>query len=250
MHNQILQKIENTYRRQTYGAILLFLICNITPVQSVHAHRNDYSEKLNKNIIIEKKINTYTISYFKKSYNNNKPLLRDIQINNEIPPQKFIQSGISTGVNTKIESPSIEIPPHLRVEFIIQTLDNMSVGKTGAKNNMRINWSVHSPTASNEPDFKPNSWVPDPGSALQFNDQPIYIGHVANGCGDVPVYPITFYSEIYSGEEVLGSFSASDNNTIQPNGYWNFTYTVRVYDDKNNMSDIIVKGIIKAFCEW
>lgn len=46
----------------------------------------------------------------------------------------------------------------------------------------------------------------------------------------------------------IGTFSATDNTTIQPNGYWNFSYKMRVTDANGGVSDIKAKGIVSALC--
>jgi len=166
------------------------------------------------------------------------------------PAHDFGYLGALGGAHTGIDDFTTETPPHLRVEFIVQFLENVSINNGGAIQNMRINWSAHSDVATDEPYFEPDSWVPPPGNFLIFNNPPIYIGLVSDGCGKVPVFPITFYSEVYNGGGTLGEFSATDNSTIQPNGYWNFSYTFRVSDDNGGESDIRVKGMVRALCVW
>ncbi|MDH3280191.1 MAG: hypothetical protein OEQ18_03565 [Gammaproteobacteria bacterium] len=142
-----------------------------------------------------------------------------------------------------------ESPPHLQVAFNLGTLENVSVANGGASQNMRIDWWAHSSVATWESDWHPSSYIPNPGSVIHF-DAPFYVGEVANGCGNVAVFPIEFSSEVSVGMETLGDFSATDNSTIQPNGYWNFTYAIRVSDNAGGTSDIRVKGIVSALCVW
>lgn len=205
---------------------------------------------LDTNYLLAYSVKGFTTRHFSSTRNNNKYLEFDIYISNAVPAQGFISPGVYGGMSMDMQSFNTTSPPDLQVEFIVQTLDNMIVKQAGVNRYMRINWSIHSPEASKEPSFNPDSWVPSPGNSLHFNDAPIYIGTVANGCGNVQVYPINFYSEVYSGTEILGNFSAHDTSHIRPNGYWNFSYTIRVSDIKGNLSDIIVKGIIRALCEW
>ena len=191
----------------------------------------------------------YTTSNFDTLRSVSKPLHRDVDRISLTTGDAFISLGASAGIDMDIDTFTTESPPHLRVDFLVQTLENLAVNNGGAIQDMRINWSAHSPIATDEPKFKPDSWIPPPGNSLQFNDPPIYIGLVTNGCGNVATFPITFYSEVYNGGNIFGSFNATDNNTIQPNGYWNFSYTIRVSDNNGNQSDIRIKGIVRALCE-
>lgn len=224
------------------------LVLGLCPIDN--AWSSNESNSFNNISLFPTSVSSFTTQHFSSIRNNNEHLQLDIHISNAIPSQGFISPGVYGGMSMDMESFNATSPPDLHVEFIVQTLDNMIVKQAGVSRYMRINWSVHSAEASFEPSFNPDSWVPSPGNSLHFNDAPIYIGVVLDGCGKVPVYPINFYSEVYSGTDIIGNFSASDTSHIRPNGYWNFSYTIRVNDIKGNLSDIIVKGIVRATCEW
>lgn len=228
---------------------LLFLALPLNADTYSLPHTKSSPQALQRHDDSLKTFQGYITSNFDTLRSVTKPLYRDVGIISLNSVETFISLGASAGIDMDIGTFEIESPPHLRVDFLVQTLENLAVSNGGAIQDMRINWSAHSTVATDEPEFKPDSWIPPPGNSLQFNDPPIYIGLVTNGCGNVVTFPITFYSEVYKGGDILGSFSATDNKTIQPNGYWNFSYTIRVSDNNGNQSDVRVKGIVRALCE-
>ncbi len=168
--------------------------------------------------------------------------------------------GTNRGINGIITS---EPQPNLQVKFLVEYMENVIISDGGADNSdnpLRINvlWQAHSTVATLEkrcPDGVCSPvGVPIPPAGELWSDfqYTIYDGLVLNGCGSTAIYPIEFESWVYEGSfnenQIVGEFSRTDNTTIQPNGYWNFSYTIRVADANSGVSDIKIKGRVQALC--
>lgn len=153
-----------------------------------------------------------------------------------------------------------ETPDHLVVQFHITSVDNVATGGDGVYTvndlvpllNFELSGDPGIVTSEHSPYALP---VPAPGETLGLlAGHPVlmYEGLVEEGCGHIPVYPVYLDSAVYVLGMVpaaeLGHYTTSDEETIEPNGYWNFAYTVAISDGMGNTSDIEVKGTVSARC--
>lgn len=144
------------------------------------------------------------------------------------------------------------------MDFILQSLENVIVDNGGANhvdplplpaNITYVFWDWNAPIATDEYyDVLVALPMPSPGEESFTYGMHIYGGLVLDGCGNTPFFPITLDSWVQEDGVEIGTFSATDNTTIQPNGYWNFSYKMRVTDANGGVSDIKAKGIVSALC--
>jgi hypothetical protein len=154
------------------------------------------------------------------------------------------------GNSSFIDDFTTELPPHLRVSFVLTEMSHDVVSGGGVQGAVFVRWENRSTAATKELYSYSAYEAPNPGSPLSL-DFPIYDGFVHDGCGNTPVFPISFHSwvlEDYVKHAVLGEFSATDNSTIQPNGFWTFAYTIRATDSHGGVSDYTFRGTVSATC--
>ena len=46
----------------------------------------------------------------------------------------------------------------------------------------------------------------------------------------------------------IGEFSTVDETTLQPNGFWTFSYTIRATGTNGGVSDFKFKGVVSVTC--
>jgi hypothetical protein len=75
---------------------------------------------------------------------------------------------------------------------------------------------------------------------------------VQDGCGNTPIFPVTFHSSVKDLDEnppiVLGEFSAVDNTSLQPPGFWTFFYVIRATAEDGGVSDFKFYGTVSVSC--
>jgi hypothetical protein len=161
------------------------------------------------------------------------------------------------GNSSFIDDIATELPPHLRVTFALTELFHDVVSGDGVQVKAFVKWDPHSTAATEEdlgPGHIPPSYVPGPEQLKNYAFYGVlvmYDGLVLEGCGNTPVFPISFHSWIEEESEegaVIGEFSATDNSTIQPNGFWTFAYTIRATDSHGGVSDYKFRGTVSALC--
>jgi hypothetical protein len=142
-----------------------------------------------------------------------------------------LQGGLSP-----IDDFEATLPANVRVTFVLQQMENEVVAGNGVGNTCWARWETHSSVATEEREGGGPFSLPAPGpgeiwSVPHAND--IYDAIVQDGCGNTPVIPIEFQSSVGEMETLLdpyvqiGEFSAVDASTLQPNGFWTFSYTIR-----------------------
>jgi hypothetical protein len=149
-----------------------------------------------------------------------------------------------------IDDIATELPPHLRVTFALTEMSHDVVSGGGVQGTATVLWDAHSTAATKDCCADPViQGAPDPGPPYSYPwGLVIYDGLVYEGCGNTPVFPISFDSWIEEGVAVLGEFSATDTSTIQPNGFWTFAYTIRATDSHGGVSDYTFRGTVSATC--
>jgi hypothetical protein len=161
------------------------------------------------------------------------------------------------GGQSHIDDLVAKLPVHLRVTFILQRMENEIVSGNGVTIPSWATWETHSPDATVErlgggPFSVP---VPGPGEVWPLDHaNNLYDALVHNGCGATPVFRVEFHSTV--GEQpdlfepfvLIGEFLGVDNTTLQPNGFWTFSYTIRATGTNGGTSDFKFRGIVSVTC--
>jgi hypothetical protein len=154
------------------------------------------------------------------------------------------------GNSSFIDDFTTVLPPHLRVSFVLTEMSHEAVSGGGVQVTAFTEWFVDS-NASTEEYSGSLVYLPPPDS-VQPESRLIYDALVIDGCGNTPVFPISFDNWIVEEKAVenpvIGEFSATDNSTIQPNGFWTFSYTIHATDSFGGVSDYTFRGTVSATC--
>jgi hypothetical protein len=165
--------------------------------------------------------------------------------------------GRTKGGQSQIDDLVAKLPPHLRVNFILQQMENEVVSGNGVNVPSWATWETHSPDATLErlgggPFTLP---VPGPGEVWPLDHANlIYDALVHNGCGATPVFRVELQStvgempDIFEPSVLIGEFLGVDNTTLQPNGFWTFSYTIRATGTNGGVSDFKFRGIVSVTC--
>jgi hypothetical protein len=149
------------------------------------------------------------------------------------------------------------LPANLRVSFILQQMENEVVSGNGVGTPCWARWETHSSVATEEKGEGGPFTLPAPGPGEIWpvpHANGIYDALVQDGCGSTPVLPVTFHSSVGEMEDILspyvliGQFDAVDNTTLQPNGFWTFSYTIRATGTQGGVSDFKFRGIVSVTC--
>ncbi len=150
-----------------------------------------------------------------------------------------------------------ELPASLRVTFVLQQMENEVVSGNGVDVPCWARWETHSPIATEEREEGGPFSLPAPGPGeiwpVPYHNG-IYDALVQEGCGSTPVFPVEFQSSVGEMEDILspfvliGQFNAVDNTTLQPNGFWNFSYTIRATGTSGGVSDFKFRGTVSVTC--
>ena len=151
---------------------------------------------------------------------------------------------------------STPLPANLLVIFALRKLENVAVSGGGVTANCFATWETHSSEATDESGGPFSLPVPLPGDVWWVPNHAagIYQGVVLNGCGQVPVFPVTFESTVGEQEDIISPFNLLatyhkvDNGTIHPNGFWTFAYTIRATGTNGGVSDFKFSGIVSVTC--
>jgi hypothetical protein len=151
---------------------------------------------------------------------------------------------------------STPLPAHLLVIFALQKMENVAVSGGGVAATCFATWETHSSEATDESGGPFSLPVPLPGDVWWVPNHAagIYQGVVINGCGHIPVFPVTFDSTVGEQEDILSPFNLLatyhkvDNSTIHPNGFWTFAYTIRATGTNGGVSDFKFSGIVSVTC--
>ncbi len=167
----------------------------------------------------------------------------------------FIDEGQSYhGGTPSIDKFHAELPRNLRVTFTLNNIAHEVVSGDGVADGTWISWFATSPDATVERiTYTIHHPLPDAGNSFPMDTLNIvYDGIVTDGCGNTPTFEIDFESWVRENfttdSTVLGAFSEVDEDTIQPNGFWNFSYSIRISEGSGNVSDIRVSGVVNATC--
>jgi hypothetical protein len=163
---------------------------------------------------------------------------------------------VSPGGIPSIDDEATPLPPHLRVMFIVQQMENEVVSGGGVGTPCWARWETHSAAATAEL-FE--DWVslpaPPPGEVWPVSHANMfYDALVQGGCGNTPLFPVEFHSSVGEAENILdnyvsiGQFDAVDDTTLQPNGFWTFAYTIRATGTQGGVSDFKFRGIVSITC--
>ena len=154
-----------------------------------------------------------------------------------------------------IDDESTPLPANLRVIFVLQYMENEIVSGDGVTAQCFARWETHGSAATDESGGPFSLPAPLPGEGWVVDHaNGIYHGLVIDGCGATPTFPVDFHSEVGEQADILdtfdqiGEFSAVDNSTIQPNGFWTFAYTIRATGSNGGVSDFKFRGIVSVTC--
>jgi hypothetical protein len=148
-----------------------------------------------------------------------------------------------------------ELPAHLRVIFILQQMEHQVVSDGGVAADCWAEWETSSriATEQNGGPFQ----LPAPGRGEVWpvpHANGIYQAIVAAGCGNTPVFPVEFGCRVkewdgWLGDQVyIGNFSAIDDVTLVPNGFWTFACSIRATGSAGGVSDFKFRGIVSVTC--
>lgn len=152
-----------------------------------------------------------------------------------------------------------ELPEHLVVQFHVTSIENVATAGAGVAliegSVPLINFELTGDPAVVTSEHSPYSLpLPAPSTELGLlvgHPALMYEGLVEEGCGHTPNFPVSLHSAVYVLSDAVveyGQFSASDDDTIAPTGYWSFSYHVAISDGVGNASDIQVRGTVSALC--
>lgn len=138
-------------------------------------------------------------------------------------------------------------------------MENEVVSGSGVDVPCWARWELHSPVATDEFQVDgSNLWslpAPGPGEIWPIpHANGIYDALVEDGCGNTPVFPVQIESSVGEMENILspyvqiGEFAAVDDKTLQPNGFWTFSYTIRATGTNGGVSDFKISGIVSVTC--
>ena len=152
------------------------------------------------------------------------------------------------------------LPANLRVSFVLQQMENEVVAGNGVDIPCWARWETHSsaipfPTPESERGGPYSLPAPGPGEIWPITHaNGLYDALVKDGCGNTPVFPVSFQSSVGEMEDVLssymqiGEFGAVDDTTLQPNGFWTFSYTIRATGTNGGVSDFKFSGVVSVTC--
>lgn len=155
--------------------------------------------------------------------------------------------------------PIDDVPAHLCVTFILQQMENEVVSGGGVETPCWARWETHSAVATEEFGEGGPFSLPAPGPGEIWpvpHANGIYDALVEDGCGNTPVFPVEFHSSVGEMEDILapyvliGQFDAVDDTTLQPNGFWTFSYTIRATGTQGGVSDFEFRGIVSITCRF
>lgn len=174
------------------------------------------------------------------------------------PANSFVKQELTDGRPGPgpIDDKAIELPPHVRVTLLLTELSHTVVSGGGVDVPTWASWESHSPEATQERYDEPVS-LPMPAAGetwpLDYHSFVFYDGLVEDGCGNTPEFPISLDSWIEEQEHfgapfvLIGQTSIS-SSTIQPNGVWVFSYTIRAVGSNGGVSDYTLSGKVTATC--
>jgi hypothetical protein len=158
------------------------------------------------------------------------------------------------GVLNGIGSFASELPPHLRVQFVLTSMEHIVAEGSGVPQ-ASISWEIHSPLATHELlSGSVTHAAPPPGvvwSEAELAQDLIYDAIVEHGCGSTFYYPVTltsFAREYLDPAVELGNFSDTDDSTLRPEGIWHFSYVISARDSTGNYSDFRIRGRVSTLC--
>jgi hypothetical protein len=165
-------------------------------------------------------------------------------------PESAVKNGTVVGYSP-IGDITTEPPPNLRVSFVLQQMENEVISGDGVDTFTWAFWETSSPIATEEEGGPYALPAPGPDEIWDIpHANQIYDAIVEDGCGSTPVFPVQFDSWIEENDDdvLIGEFSATDNSTLQPNGFWNFAYTIRATGTNDGVSDFHFKGVVTVTC--
>ncbi len=149
---------------------------------------------------------------------------------------------------------------NVRVSVYVSDITNTVVDNGGVETELDddfefIEWYTTSPEADLE-NTGPYGWsLPGPGQTYdQFGPHGsasglrVYDALVLGACGSLSSFDISHDADISEDALNIGSFSASDNSTINNTGYYNMEYIVRASDSDGGVSDFVVRGEVHVLC--
>ena len=149
----------------------------------------------------------------------------------------------------------INPPAHLRISCILQEIENVvvdapGIGFEGENVVFDIRFSSPVTTSSNSGYIVD---VPSPGSSMTYaGTELVFDGIIADGCGNTDVVPLSVDAEIFAfdGETTgFAPYDATDNTTLQPNGFWSFNFVIRAGTiDSEGVSDFLIRGLVSIVC--
>ena len=93
--------------------------------------------------------------------------------------------------------------------------------------------------------------LPGPGVTWDEDDlyhTLIYDALVLNACENFPLFPVEHDALIEDSGDEIGAFHGSDNSTLDPTGYYNFSYTARATGVNGKVSDFHFSGKVNVTC--
>lgn len=161
------------------------------------------------------------------------------------------------GGDSALNDLTATLPANLRVTFVLQQMQNEVVSGNGVDVPCWATWETHSPVATLERSNGGPFSLPAPGPGEIWpipHANGIYDALVRDGCGNTPVFPVEFHSTVGEMEDILspfvqiGEFSETDETTLQPNGFWTFSYTIRATGSNGGVSDFKFRGVVSVTC--
>ena len=175
-------------------------------------------------------------------------------------PPILTSGGITSGGIPTIEPAFKANLPHVRVSFFIQEISNQVIANGGVETDSADDWEfVNWTTTGADADIEnsgPYGWsLPAPGQTYDSfgphggsSGLMIYDALVFNACGSLSSFPVEHEGIVTESGAVIGSFSDTDNSTINSTGYYNLNYTVRATDNDGGVSDVHFSGKADVIC--
>jgi len=123
-----------------------------------------------------------------------------------------------------------------------------------------IFWETDSLDSDEQKGTSSASWLPSPGEILDVNDFDtdsssgllIYEALSYGTCDSLSEFEISHFAKItegsYTSNDVIGSFAAVHDSSINSTGYYNMWYKLRARDSHGGVSEFIVTGTVNVLC--
>jgi len=161
-------------------------------------------------------------------------------------------NSVAHGQSGSIDDLAAKLPANLRVTFLLTEITHEVVSGGGVQDLSYATFKISGPAPTMEiADLSVEA--PAPGMTSEPGYLPVYDGLLLDGCGTTQSFPIDFSSSIYAIPEEgipgdIGIFSRNNDDTIEPNGYWTFDYTIHATSNAGGVSNYRFRGLVSATC--